>query len=479
MRLLKREELLQLDKETLVEIILQSQTQIQTLTQRVAELESQINKNSRNSSKPPSSDGPAKPKPKSLRKKGTRKSGGQPGHKGHTLKQVEQADHVVTLYAACGCCSDADLTHCEVEAYERRQVFDLPQPRLEVTEYCAEIKHCPQCGKRARGEFPEGVTAPTQYGARFNALLVYLNQQQLLPAARTVQLMADIFAQKVSQGTLFRAVNACHGRLSGFEESIKDQLRKGGVLHADESGLRTAGSLHWLHVASTERLTFYGVHKKRGRIAMDEFNILPGFSGRLIHDFWKPYLAYDCLHGLCNTHHLRELLFLFEEQKQTWAGKMTEVLLDMHHFTLTRKEIPAIQLTEEEKTPWLARYRDIIGQGWQANPLPPSAPESAPKKRGRVAKTKAQNLLVRLEGHESSVLAFLHDLNVPFTNNLGEQDIRMLKVRMKISGCFRTLDGAKQFARIRGYLSTARKNGLNLLDAMTQVFQGTPVIPPG
>ena len=367
MRLLKREELLLLDKATLVEIMLQFQTQIQTLTQRVAELESQINKNSRNSSKPPSSDGPAKPKPKSLRNKGTRKSGGQPGHKGHTLKQVEQADHVVTLYAACRCCCDADLTHCEVEAYERRQLFDLPQPRLEVTEYRAEIKHCPQCAKRIRGEFPEGVSAPTQYGARFNALLVYLNQQQLLPAARTVQLMADIFGQKVSQGTLLRAVNACHGRLAGFEEQIKDQLRKGGVLHADESGLRTTGSLHWLHVASTERLTFYGVHKKRGRIAMDEFNILPGFSGRLIHDFWKPYLAYDCLHGLCNTHHLRELLFLFEEQKQVWAGNMIEVLLDMHRCTSKRQENPSVQLSEAEKAPWLAHYRDIIGQGWNEN----------------------------------------------------------------------------------------------------------------
>ncbi len=481
MRRLKRAELLQLDKQTLVEIILQFQTQIETLSQRVAELEAQLNKNSRNSSKPPSSDGLAKPpKPKSLRKKGERKSGGQPGHKGHTLKQVAQPDHVVTLPAAvCACGCTAHIALAPVQAYARRQVFDIPQPKLEVTEYRAEIKHCPNCGKRVRAEFPEGVSAPTQYGARFNALLVYLNQQQLLPAARTVQLMADIFARKVSQGTLFRAVNACHGRLSGFEEWIKDQLRKSEVLHADESGLRTAGSLHWLHVASTERLTFYGVHKNRGRKAMDDFDILPGFSGTLIHDFWKSYLAYDCLHGLCNSHHLRELLFLHEEQNQAWAGKMIEALLDMHDFTSSRKEIPIIQLTEEEKPPWLAHYRAIISQGWNENPLPPSGPEPVPKKRGRVKKTKAQNLLVRLEGHESAVLAFLHDLNVPFTNNLGEQDIRMLKVRMKISGCFRTLDGAKQFARIRGYLSTARKNGLNLLDAMTQVFQGTPVIPSG
>ena len=472
--MLTRDELLQLDKATLVEIILQLQAQVQTLNQRVAELEARLNQNSRNSSKPPSSDGLAKPK--SLRHKGTRKSGGQPGHKGHTLKQVEEPDHVVTIQTVvCACCSAAEIALAPVQAYLRRQVFDLPQPQLEITEYRAEVKRCPKCGECIKGEFPQGVSAPTQYGPRFNALLVYLNQQQLLPAERTVQLMQDIFGQKVSQGTLFNAINICHDQLASVEDAIKKQLRKGTILHSDESGLRTQGSLHWLHVACTERLTFYGVHEKRGRIAMDEFNILPDFAGRLIHDFWQSYWAYPCEHGLCNAHHLRELLFLFEEHQQAWAGKMTEILLDMHRFTSKRKENPFVPLTDEEKAPFLERYRAIIDQGWQENPLP----EQVPKKRGRRKKTKAQNLLVRLGEYESSVLAFLHDLNVPFTNNLGEQDIRMIKVRMKVSGCFRTIEGARQFARIRGYLSSARKNGINLLDAMTQVFQGTPVIPSG
>jgi len=486
MRLLKREELLQLDKETLVEIILQLQKQVQALTQRVEELESRLNKNSRNSSKPPSTDGLAKPpaKPKSLRKKGERKSGGQKDHEPHRLEPVEHPDHAVELaVTGCDCSADIDLSQIPVLGYERRQVFELPKPRIEVTEYRAEIKCCPGCGKRVKADFPKGVNAHTQYGPRFLALLVYLNQQMLLPAKRTVQLMADIFGQKVSQGTLFHAVDVCYDKLKGYEDAVKKILQQAGVLHVDESGVRTAGSLHWLHVACTEMLTFYGVHKNRGKIAMDYFNILPEFIGRLIHDHWKSYFNFDCLHGLCNAHHLRELLFLFEEEKQAWSGEMMKLLLDMNDFTLARKnaglsacvhaQAGITQLTDEEKAPWLTRYRAIIEQGWKDNPL--IKPKK--KKRGRIKRTKAQNLLRRLQEHEDEVLAFLHDLNVPFTNNLGEQDIRMIKVRLKVSGCFRTLDGAQKFARIRGYLSTARKNNHDLLGAIAKAYQGAPFIP--
>jgi len=476
MRQLKREELLQRDKETLVEIILKQQEHILLLTKRVEELESQLNQNSRNSSKPPSTDGLAKPpcKPKSLRKKGKHKSGGQKNHEPHRLEQVEKPDYTIELaVTACDCSADIDLSQTPVLGYERRQVFELPEPRIEVTEYRAEIKCCPGCGKQIKADFPEGVNAHTQYGPRFLALLVYLNQQMLLPAKRTVQLMADIFGQKVSQGTLFHAVDVCYDKLKGYEDAVKKMLQQAGVLHVDESGVRTAGSLHWLHVACTEMLTFYGVHKNRGKIAMNELNVLGGFIGRLIHDHWKPYFNYDCLHGLCNAHHLRELLFLFEEEKQAWAGEMMKVLLDMNDFTLDLKNADIIQLTDEEKAPWLTRYRAIIEQGWKDNPL--IKPKK--KKRGRIKRTKAQNLLRRLQEHEDEVLAFLHDLNVPFTNNLGEQDIRMIKVRLKVSGCFRTLDGAQKFARIRGYLSTARKNNHDLLGAIIKVFQGTPVIP--
>jgi len=476
MRLLKREELLQLDKATLVEIILQLQEQVQALTKRVEALESQLHKNSRNSSQPPSTDGLAKAnvKPKSLRKKGARKSGGQPGHKPHRLEPVAQPDRTIDIpVTGCNCSTAIDLTQMPVLGYGRRQVFEIPEPRIEVTEYRAEIKGCPGCGKRIKADFPAGVNAHAQYGPRFLALLVYLNQQMLLPAKRTVQLMADIFGQQVSQGTLFNAVDTCYGKLADYEESVKKSLQQAGVLHVDESGVRTAGSLHWLHVACTEMLTFYGVHKNRGKIAMDAFNILPEFVGRLIHDHWKPYFNFDCLHGLCNTHHLRELLFIFEEEKQAWAGEMMTLLLDMRDFMLARKNAGMTQLTNAEKAPWLTRYRTIIRQGWEDNPV--IKPKK--KKRGRIKRTKPQNLLRRLQEHEDEVLAFIHDLNVPFTNNLGEQDIRMIKVRLKVSGCFRTLDGARKFARIRGYLSTARKNNHDLLGAITKACQGAPIIP--
>jgi len=485
MRLMKREELLLLEKEPLVEITLQFQDQIQVLTKHVKELESKLHKNSRNSSKPPSTDGLAKPpvKPKSLRKKSTKKSGGQPEHKPHRLKPVEQPDHLIRIpVTGCDCSPDIDLTQIPVLNYERRQVFELPEPKIEVTEYRAEVKCCPGCGKHVKGDFPEGVNAHTQYGLRFLALMVYLNQQMLLPAGRTVQLMADIFGQQVSQGTLFNAVNVCYGKLADYEDAVKKLLQQAAIMHVDESGVRTAGSLHWLHVACTTWLTFYGVHKNRGKIAMDAFNILPEFLGRLIHDHWKSYFNFDCLHGLCNTHHLRELLFLFEEEKQPpvcvqrtgrWAGEMMKLLLDMRDFTLDRKNAGITQLTNAEKNRWLLRYRTIIRQGRKDNPL--IKPKK--KKRGPVKRTKAQNLLRRLGKHEDEVLAFLHDLNVPFTNNLGEQDIRMIKVRLKVSGCFRTLDGAQKFARIRGYLSTARKNNHDLLGAIVKAFQDAPIIP--
>jgi len=434
--LLKRDELLPLDKEALIEVILIEQEQIQILTKRVGDLESRLNKNSHNSSKPPSTDGLGKPpcKPKSLRKKGSRKSGGQKNHKPHRLEQVETPNQTIEIpVTGCDCSSHIDLSQTPVLDYECRQVFEIPEPKIEVTEYRAEIKRCPGCGKNVKADFPKGVNAHTQYGQRFLAMLVYLNQQMLLPAKRTTQLMSDIYGQKVSQGTLFHAVDVCHDKLESYEDTVKRMLQQEGVLHVDESGVRTAGSLHWLHVACTEMLTFYGVHKNRGKIAMDHFNVLPEFMGRLIHDHWKSYFNFDCLHGLCNAHHLRELLYLFEEEKQAWSGEMMKLLLEMNDFTRKRKDTRSTQLTDAEKVPWLTRYRAIIEQGWKDNPFV----QPKKKKKGRTKRTKAQNLLRRLKEHEDEVLAFLHDLNVPFTNNLGEQDIRMIKVRLKVSGCFR------------------------------------------
>ncbi len=469
-----RKQLLDIAKtnpEALVDIIMVLQDQVQMLTQRVARLEEQINKNSRNSSKPPSSEGLKKPgpKPKSLRKRSGKKPGGQKGHKGHTLKMAEEPDYVIPLSVTSCSCSE-DLSDVPVSSHDCRQVFELPEPKLEVFEYQSEIKICPKCGKIVKASFPEGVNASVQYGPRFRGLLVYMQNQHFVPADRLSQMMSDLYGTSVSVATILNASARSYHNLEHFEELLVDSLADSEMLHADESGIRTVEKLYWLHSASTKLLTFYGVHEKRGTEAMDHFNILPNFKGRLIHDFWKPYMGYDCEHGLCNAHHLRELTFLFEQQEQTWAKKMFDLLLDMNNFVGEQHN----QLTIEQKKPWLEKYHGILSEGWEANPFP-KKPQK--KKRGRPAKTKSQNLLTRLGNFETSVLAFLHDINVPFTNNLAEQDIRMIKVRLKISGCFRTLHGAEHFARIRSYLSTARKQKRNILDSITSAIKGEPFLP--
>jgi len=468
-----REQLLVIAKtnpEVLVDIILSLQEQVKMLTQRVSKLEEQINKNSRNSSKPPSSDGMKKPKPKSLRKRSGKKRGGQKGHKGHHLEKAEKPDHIIPLtVTSCPCGAD-HFTDVPISGYDSRQVFELPEPKLEVFEYKSEIKRCPGCGQTVKAPFPEGVNAPVQYGPRFRGMLVYLQNQHFIPVDRLSQLMSDLYGASVSGATILDASSRIYSNLSSFEESLVDALVDSKVVHADESGLRTVKKLYWLHSASTDLLTFYGVHEKRGTLAMDDFKILPDFTGRLIHDFWKPYLKYDCDHGLCNAHHLRELIFLFEQKKQVWAEKMFTLLLDMNDCVGKQSE----QLTPEQKEPWLKQYHTILAEGWQENPLPQKPPK---KKRGRPAKTKSQNLLIRFGDFEDSVLAFLHDINVPFTNNLAEQDIRMIKLRLKISGCFRTIKGAEHFARIRSYLSTVRKQKRNILDSITAAITGNPFLP--
>lgn len=472
-----REELLVVTKsnpEVLVDIILSLQEQVELLTQQVAKLEKQISKNSRNSSKPPSTDGFNKPtgakKTKSLRKKTGKKQGGQKGHKGHHLEKTKKPDYIIPLTPISCPCGVDHLADVAVSGYDIRQVFELPEPKLEVFEYQNEIKICPKCGQPVKAPFPEGVNAPVQYGPKFRGMLVYMQNQHFLPANRLSQMVSDLYGTSVSTATILNASARSYTNLDPFEESLVSALTNSKVVHADESGVRTVKKLYWLHSASTDLLTFYGVHEKRGTLAMNDFKILPNFTGRLIHDFWKPYLKYDCDHGLCNAHHLRELVFLIEQEEQAWAKKMFNLLLDMNDFVGEQNE----QLTDEQKEPWLTLYHEIIAEGWEENPLPKKPPK---KKRGRPAKTKSQNLLTRFIDFEDSVLAFLHDLDVPFTNNLAEQDIRMIKLRLKISGCFRTVKGAEHFARIRSYLSTARKQGWNVLDSITAAIKGTPFLP--
>jgi transposase len=451
----------------------QQDAKIRALEERLAVLEDRSRQNSSNSSKPPSSDGYNKPAPKSLRSSSGRRSGGQNGHPGRTLKAVAKPDHVMIhpLQLCLGC--DHSLGHQPILGHEKRQVFDLPDLQLIVTEHQAEIRLCPYCGRRATALFPPEAQAPTQYGPRLMAWWAYLRVQQLLSLERIAQMTFDLFGIQVSEATLQSAIQTASSKLEGFEAKTKDLLQKAKLAHADETGLRVDGQLHWLHNLSTRLLTWYGVHRHRGRQAIEAFGILRRFRGRLIHDCWASYFALKhCLHGLCNAHLLRELTFIHEVQGQPWAGKMCDLLVEMHQFVTQRKAVSS-RTSPRQRAFWQRRYRGLLREGWAANPArPPGFP-----KRGRPKQTKAQNLLNRLQCHQNSVLAFLYDFRVPFTNNLSEQDLRMMKVQQKISGAFRTSQGAQVFARIRSYVSTVRKNQRDVFREMVHLFQNKPFIP--
>ena len=447
--------------------------QLAVSEKRIKHLEDQLAKNSRNSGKPPSSDGLNRPAPKSLREKSQRPTGGQPGHAGFTLTRADKPDHIqvhpVKSCVLCRCSLDKIAAH----SVEKRQVHDLPPRGLIVTEHQAETKLCP-CGCVNKAAFPPEVTAPVQYGPGVKAAAVYLKDYQLLPYERTAELFADLLACPLSEGTLANILADCHERLEAPVQQIKQQIVHASVAHFDETGSRVDKKLWWVHVAATSKLTYYEIHPKRGAEAINALAILPDFRGRAIHDFWKPYFLYPCEHGLCNAHHLRELIFVHEQHGQPWAQTMITCLRDMQAAVAAARP-NTNTLSPDQVQTFQQRYQDIIEEGYRQNPLEPTAPGK--KKRGPLKKTKPRNLLERLDEHRAQVLAFVDDFNVPFDNNQAERDIRMMKVQQKISGVFRSEEGAKAFCRIRSYISTARKNALGALEAIERVFTGTPFVP--
>ena len=469
--LTRREELLSLVRrkpEAVVDQLLACEQQVKELQDEVRKFKERLALNSTNSGKPPSSDGLAKAPPRNLRKKTGRKPGGQPGHPGHTLEPVKKPDHqkVHPLdRCPCGQCGGVPLQGQPVLDYERRQVFDLPPLRLEVTEHQAEIKKCPISGLTVKAPFPADVQAPVQYGPNFRGLVLYLSNQQLLPFARLRQTCVDLFGQPLSLGTLSQINEDAYHALDAVQSAIVRGLIQAPVVNVDESGLRVDGKLHWLHVASTRYLTFYGVHDKRGTEAMDALGVLPECRRWLVHDHWKPYYKYDALHALCNEHLLRELKFLAEQNHQAWAAELSQFLIEWNDNPLTQEGLDEQQFKKAH-----ARYKAIVRQGRREYPRRQPG-------QGRTRQCKAANMLDRLEDYDLSVLAFLIDPNVPFTNNQAERDIRMIKVKQKISGCFRKLSGAQIFARVRSYLSTCCKQGRNLWDACHQVVIGQPFMP--
>jgi len=457
---------LQADNAALQEALATSNETIAQLQSHIAELERRLGLNSGNSGKPPSSDGLKKTprRTMSVRQSSGKKSGGQPGHPGETLRQVAEPDVTVDHYPnQCEGCG-SPLSQETATGYQARQVFDLPEPQpLEVTEHRAHSCRCAQCGTSTRAAFPEGVTAPVQYGARIGAFVVYLLQYQLIPEDRLVELMADLFGIKLAAATIARMSTLCAQRFQGFVMVICQAVKTAAVKHLDETGFRIGKATQWLHVAVTQWLTFYRVSPKRG-------SLLEGLTGICVHDHWKPYYTLKgVIHALCNAHHLRELKALVEFDKERWAMRMQRLLRRACHATnLARARDEALPPSLVER--FQRRYDAIVADGLafhEAQPPLPAKTTASGTRRGRQKRRTGHNLLLRLQTRRDDVLRFLTDPRVPFTNNLAEQAARMMKLRQKISGGFRSEQGASDFAVIRSLIATAKKQGWTVLETLT------------
>jgi transposase len=439
------------------------------LQRRNAELESLVTRDSHNSSRPPSTDPPWAKRTKSLRRPSGRRPGGQAGHRGQTLRRSARPDRVVEHRPReCHSCH-ARLDSAQLLGHRRQQVVEVVPARLRVTEHWLAVVRCRACGKRTRGEFAGAVRSGVQYGAGVKARVLYLQQYQLLPYARTAEAMRDLFGCRLSAGTVTNIVRECSDGLVETELKIKKRLRRSHVIHADETGLRVEGKLSYVHVASTPHLTHYGADARRGKAAMDEIGILPAYRGTCVHDGWLSYTFYPkCRHALCGAHLLRELIYFEELSEETkgWASPLKELLLEMKGEAERACAEGATRLAAGRLTELRASYDRLVAAGLEAPP-PPEVPEQVCR--------QARNLLLRLERRKEEVLRFLTDFSVPWDNNQAERDLRMIKLQQKTSGCFRTEDGARRFCRIRSYISTMRKQGRGVLEALAGACRGAPL----
>ena len=445
------------------ELIASLKREIEALRAENAELRRRLGLDSSNSSKPPSSDG-LKKKPRifrSLRTRSGKPSGGQKGHRGDTLRQVVTPDRIVERAAArCRhCCAGLDAG--SVVGAEKRQVFDLPERIIEVTEYRAAIHCCPNCRGETRAAFPEGVVSPTQYGERIKAAAIYLNVQQLIPEDRAAQALSDLFgAPLICPASIVAWVGKKARELGQVYEAIGQRVAEAGVRCLDETGYRVAGKLHWLHTTSSQAFTFYRAGEKRGDIPAALL------GGVVVHDHFLAYRGMDGVdHAFCNAHILRELQALSEFENEPWAELMRAMLLDANAAVNTARDAGASALAPQTLAAFVERYWVAVRLGLAFHRQLPKLETKSPS-RGRAKQRPGHNLLERLKAFKAETLRFMTDFDVPFTNNLAEQDLRMMKVKMKISGCFRTLEGARIFARLRSVVSTARKQTCNILQTL-------------
>ena len=464
---LNRDELVQLDKEQLLDILLGV---INQLIAENAELKAKLAQNSQNSSKPPSSDGYKKPKPKSMRQPSGRKPGGQPGHKGHGLKLPDKVNEIRRLAAeTCHSCN-RNLNDVISKVIGSRYLLDIPPIEAHITRFDRTVAKCPDCGIKNEGAYPVGINSAIQYGENIKAFATSLVDYGMVSVERTREIIAGAFGISMSTGTIQSFIYECAEQVSDTVESIKGHLINSPVAGFDETGFRVEGKLHWMHVASNALYTYITVHPKRGRAAIEHSGILPIFSGIAVHDCWKPYFSYTaCLHALCNAHLLRELTAVYEQTGQSWATDMLQLLLDMKADCEKLKQGGATFIPMEDMQVFRKAYENIICEGLSQNSLP----ERQERKAGRLKRSKARCLLDRLIEHQEKILLFANDFQVPFDNNQSERDIRIFKVKQKVSGGLRSIDGAISFAKVSSYIQTAKKLGSKVFNALRSAFLGT------
>lgn len=449
------------DIQELKQLIAQLLERVSQLEAENAELQRRLGLKSHNSSKPPSSDGLAK-KP-GLPKEGGKKNGGQVGHEGKTLERVENPDEIVVHHArSCRRCL-RKFSESEVEQIvAKRQVFDIPEPRLEVTEH--QLGEITCCGEKYYGEFPSEVTSPVQYGNKIKALSVILNNEYRLPLEKTESLLADLYRCSFSQSLVMSANRECYEKIEPSEKQIKAAILKSETVNFDETGMRIEGKLNWLHVASNKLWTYLFVHPKRGKVALEsEKSVIKDFTNWAVHDCWESYFRFEgCRHILCNAHLLRELESL-KEQGSEWGKKMQDFIFEMYEGTEKGEKV----MTKRED--WKARYEQICEIGEVEEPPPEKG------KRGRAKNSRGRNLLNRLKKHQTSIMEYAFTAEVPFTNNQAERDIRCVKIKQKISNSFRSQKGAAHYARIQGFVSTVRKHKMKVFQEIVNIFNQTDI----